>query len=316
MTGELSTKAATTSTQAISDRTVVAGLHGIGVVLLALWLYVRTLLPTPEPIPTPADAEASWWGLWPVTYVPSFWFWLGIVLVLATMAWSWRVLLSGASPRPASSSATLQWLYAISALLLVAFYAFPIAHTRWGDAYILSQAIAWPDPALRLTHSWQAPLDVFLHSQLWLALGPQNGWQDATPVYRLLSPIAGAIYLAVLLQLAADRDLAPSWFTFGLLASLGLLQLFFGYIENYAFAAAGIVAFLWLGRRVLQGRTPLWLAVLTLGLTNGIHPSTIILGPALLYLGGLHGGREPQPFCASLWKLLFHCCWWLGALWR
>ncbi len=176
------------------------------------------------------------------------------------------------------------WLYAISALLLIAFYLFPIVHTRWGDAYILSQAIAWPDPSLRLTHSWQAPLDVFLHSQLWLALGERYGWQDALPVYRLLSPIAGMIYLAVLLHLAAPRDLAPGWLTFGLLATLGLMQLFFGYVENYSFAASGILTFLWLGGRVLQGRTPLWLAALILGITNATHPSTAVLGPALLYL--------------------------------
>jgi hypothetical protein len=176
------------------------------------------------------------------------------------------------------------WLYVISALLVVAFYLFPIVHTRWGDAYLLSQAIAWPDPTLRLTHSWQAPLDVFLHSQFWLAFGAQNGWQDAMPVYRLLSPIAGAIYLAVVLQLAADRAFAPAWLSFGLLATLGLVQLFFGYVENYSFAAAGILVFLWLGRQVLLGDSPLWLAALLLGITNATHPSTIVLGPALLYL--------------------------------
>jgi hypothetical protein len=205
--------------------------------------------------------------------------------VLATMVWSWRTLPSAQSSQPHTHRSALPWLYGISALLLVAFYLFPIVHTRWGDAYILSQAIAWPDPSLRLTHSWQAPLDVFLHSQFWLTFGPPNGWQDAMPVYRLLSPLAGAIYLAVLLKLAADRELAPGWLTYGLVASLGVIQLFFGYVENYSFAAAGILTFLWLGQRVLQQRSPLWLAALALALTNATHPSTIILAPALLYIG-------------------------------
>lgn len=263
---------------------VVAGLHVIALLLVALHIYVRTLPPTPEPIPTATDAEAAWWGLWPVTLLPPLWFWLGVFLVLVTIAMSWWIKPSTSAVIPHHVRNDIRWLYAISALLFVAFYLFPIVHTRWGDAYILSQAIAWPDPSLRLTHSWQAPLDVFLHSQLWLALGALNNWQDAMPVYHLLSPIAGALYLIAALQLAADRELAPAWLTFGLMTTLGLMQLFFGYIENYSFAAAGILLFLWLGRRVLQGHGALWQAALILGITNATHPSTIVLGPALLYL--------------------------------
>ena len=73
--------------------------------------------------------------------------------------------------------------------------AFPIAHTRWGDALLISKALAWPDPAQRLTYSWQAPLDVFLHSQFWLHGHELFAWKNATSVYRLLSPIAGIFYL-------------------------------------------------------------------------------------------------------------------------
>jgi len=169
--------------------------------------------------------------------------------------------------------------------LLLSFYLFPIVHTRWGDAYLLAKAIAWPDPALRLTHSWQAPLDLFLHSQLWLQLHSGFGWEDAMPVYRLLSPLAGLLYLMAAIGLARDRRLAPGWLTFGLLTSLGVLQLFFGYVENYSFAAAGVLIYLGLGLRTLDGRTPLWITASTLALTHALHPSTIILAPSLLYCG-------------------------------
>jgi hypothetical protein len=63
------------------------------------------------------------------------------------------------------------------------------------------------------------------------------------------------------------------------------MQLFFGYIENYSFAAAGVLAWLWLGLRVLAGRQPLWLAATLLAVLNATHPSTVILLPSLLYLG-------------------------------
>ena len=266
---------------------VVAGLHIWTLVLVGLHLYVRTLPPTPEPIPAPDSPEALWWGLWPVTYVPPVWFWAGVGTVLAALVWSWW----GPRPLPRGRGAWLA-LAGLAGLLVVGFFAFPIAHTRWGDAYILSQAIAWPDPALRLTHSWQAPLDVFLHSQVWLALGEAQGWTDAVPVYRLLSPVAGMIYLAALLMLARLDEFAPGLLLFGLGASLGCIQLFFGYVENYAFAAAGILLFLWLGIRAIHGRTPVWAAALVLGITNGTHPSTAVLGPALLYVGWAAWQRE------------------------
>ncbi|MEZ4608874.1 MAG: hypothetical protein R2838_01215 [Caldilineaceae bacterium] len=78
------------------------------------------------------------------------------------------------------------------------------------------------------------------------------------------------------------RRLAPAWLTYGLLVSLGLLQLFFGYVENYSFAAVGVLAYLWLGLRV-AGASPLWLAATVLAVTNATHPSTIVLAPSLLY---------------------------------
>ena len=189
------------------------------------------------------------------------------------------------------------WLGVLSGLLVVAFFLFPLAHTRWGDAFMLAKGIAYPEPALRLTHSWQAPLDVFLHSQLWLALHAQLGWEDAMPVYRLLSPVAGAVYLGVVLALSRDSRLAPAWLTYGLLATLGVMQLFFGYVENYSFAAAGVLAFLWLGKGVLTAGRPLWLAATVLAIANATHPSTVILAPSLLYLGWCTwrgGGAQPQ----------------------
>jgi hypothetical protein len=192
------------------------------------------------------------------------------------------------------------WLFVVAAGLMVAFFLFPIVHTRWGDAFMIATAIAYPDAALRLTHSWQAPLDVFLHSQTWLRLGnliEALPWHfvgglsadlpNGAVVYRVLSPIAGAIFLTGVLGFAFTRKLGAAWIPFLLLASLGTIQLFFGYIENYSFAAAGIMVYLWLGIRVLHGRSPLWLAATALAVTNALHPSTIVLAPSLLALGWL-----------------------------
>lgn len=274
-------------------RALVATLHLVAVVLLALAAYVRTLPPTPTAIPEPGTPEANWWGIWPVTYLPTWAFWGGVALVglsIARFWWGELRLPPQASARVSSQAQRdldIPWpaLALISVILVGLFFLFPIAHTRWGDAFMLAKGIAYTDPALRLTHSWQAPLAVFLHSQVWLVFHERFNWDDAVPVYRLLSPLAGGIYLAAVLGVCRLRWLAPAWLSFGLLATLGVMQLFFGYVENYSFAAAGVAIYLWLGLRALHGRAPLWLVATALAVTNAIHPSTVILAPSLLYLG-------------------------------
>lgn len=278
-----------------SERTVqrflVAALHTVALILLGLHLYVRSLPPTPEAIPGSGSAEAAWWGLWPITYLPAWAVVAGAVVLLSSIILYWVRELTAVSAQPgedrqpAGRSLLRPVLLLISVLMAAAFFLFPIAHTRWGDAFILSRAIAFPDEALRLTRSWQAPLDVALHSQVWLWFHDVFGWTDAVPVYRLLSPVAGMLYLAVALQLSRLSLLHPGWVPYGLLTSLGLMQLFFGYVENYSFAAAGVLAYLWLGLSVIAGSRLLWLAATVLALTHATHPSTIVLAPSLLYLG-------------------------------
>ena len=276
-------------------RRLVAALHVVALILLGLHLYVRTLPPTPEPIPPPDSAEAAWWGFWPVTYLPAWAVLAGVIAVVGAIAVYWFVGGKTNAGGVERGFTRLLWLllWLISLTLVVAFFLFPIGHTRWGDAFMLAKGIAYPDPALRLVDSWQAPLDVALHSRLWANFHAGFGWEDAMPVYRLLSPIAGALYLLVLLRLSRRPLLAPGWLPYALFATLGLMQLFFGYVENYSFAAAGVLAYLWLGLAVIEGRRPLWLAATVLALTHATHPSTIVLTPSLLYLGGhlLYGAR-------------------------
>ena len=196
-----------------------------------------------------------------------------------------------ASPRRARNIAFL----AIALLSLIPFSLFRIVHTRWGDAYMLVNGISYPDPALRLTATWQAPLDVWLHARLWQAGHALFGWTDAWAVYRLLSPLAGAVFIYALLRLAdsAGRTRTEKLLIVGLMGTLGTMQLFFGYAENYSLAAAGILVFLWLALETLADRRALWQPALAIAITNGLHPSTIVLDPALLYVAWVWGrGRQ------------------------
>lgn len=270
------------------QRSTALALQALALLLFALHLSVRLALPPspPDTVPDAQSLETAWWGLWPVHFLSTWQVASGGAALLGALYMTWAVW-------PQRLRIPAKWgsalLLLVTAALVAAFHLFPLAHTRWGDAFMLANGIAYPDAALRITHSWQAPLDVFLHAQVWRMWHAALGWEDAAPAYRLLSPVAGLLYL--LTALALSRDLsrepscAPPWLSYGLLATLGLMQLFFGYVENYSFAAVGVLVYLWLGLRVLAGECPLWVAAALLAITNATHPSTVILAPSLLFLG-------------------------------
>ena len=166
----------------------------------------------------------------------------------------------------------------------IPFYLFRIVHTRWGDAYILVNSIA--HPGVYLTYSWQAPLDVYLHARLWAAGNRLFGWQDAMPAYWLLSIAAGVVFVWVTLDLALrlGQNRTQRVLFAGLVLTLGTMQLFFGYVENYTLMTLGVLIYAWLAVRVLHGElSPVWPAA-ALALTHAFHPSTLVLAPSLLYL--------------------------------
>lgn len=236
----------------------------------------------------PRLGEEQAWGLWPFTYLPPLWRGVlaGLAVALCLPGFTPRIVeLAATGWRPLSLSHQTVFA-ALAVLSLVPFSLFHIVHTRWGDAHILVHGIAYPDPALRITATWQAPLDVWLHARLWLLGHRLFGWADAWPVYRLLSPLAGALFVYSLLRLAdsVGQNRVEKLLIVGLMATLGTMQLFFGYAENYVLAAVGVLLFLWLTLETLAGRRPLWQPALALAVTNGLHPSTLVLDPALLYV--------------------------------
>jgi hypothetical protein len=263
-------------------------------VLTALRIFCLTVVGLH--LAAPLFGEANAWGLWPYTYLPRTWqLLLAALAILTILPNTAAAIMRVAAGFAHASRITLHHRNAlftgIALLSLLPFILFRIVHTRWGDAYILVNAIAYPDPALRLTTTWQAPLDVWLHARLWALGNAWFGWPNAWPTYWILSPLAGALYVYVLLRLAdsAGRNRTEKLLIVGLLGTLGTMQLFFGYAENYSLAAAGILLFLWLALEALAGRRPLWQPALALAVTIGLHPSTVVLSPALLYVAWVWG---------------------------
>jgi hypothetical protein len=245
----------------------------------------------------PLLREEIAWGLWPATYLPLAWRWIlalvaaGLALVGDRLPIGWLRRIRFGSP----------WLrVAIALLTTLPFYIFRIQHLRWGDAYILIHAI--PHPAARLTYTWQAPLDLFLHARAWV-LGKQLfGWPDPMPAYWLISATAGAVFVWVLLGLALwlGHDRTERFLLVGLVGSLGLMQLFFGYIENYTLMTVGVLITIWLALRAQRGEIALVWPATALALTHAFHPSTIVLAPSLLYLAWqIRQGPATEPRAES-----------------
>ncbi len=119
------------------------------------------------------------------------------------------------------------------------------------------------------------------------------GFPVVAPTVGALSILAGVVAAAILWGIASE--LTPRTgsraFAFAVLATLGLAQLYFGYIESYPLASVAILAYLWLGLRRARGADhPLWLAT-ALAIAMTLHLVAGYLVPSYLYLAL----REKRP---------------------
>jgi len=138
-------------------------------------------------------------------------------------------------------------------------YTEPLAAAVWALFSRILEALRFPvDPAT------MAPLPVFCG----LVAGV------------LLWGIAGEIT-------SGSRALALA-----LLATMGVAQLYFGYIESYPTVSVVILAYLWLGLRHARGADhPAWLTI-ALAVAIASHLACLYLVPSFLFLTS----REPRPW--------------------
>lgn len=246
----------------------------------------------------PCFSEATAWGLWPMTYLPVGWRWSLALIAAVTALFGdrlWRRIRPAFAAIPGGLPLSSRWLHlGVALLCAVPFVLFRIRHLRWGDAYILVKAI--PHPEARLTYTWQAPLDVFLHAKAWQLGHRSFGWPDPIPVYLIISVLAGVAFVWALLRLSTwlGRDRAERVLTVGLVLTLGLMQLFFGYIENYTLVAVGVLIYAWLALRAARGEINLVWPATVLAIAHATHPASIVLAPSLAYLAWLQVNRVPR----------------------
>jgi len=276
----------------------LAGIRWWGLIVLTLHLAAVSL---PQEIA---------WSVWPYTFLPP---WLGWVLALLAAAliipavsqmvwrglsWLWHIW-------PAKN--VWQGWFVLAALLSGAlFWWARLRHLRWGDSYMLSVALSYPDLDLRVVYNWQAPLTVFLHQRLWqFVADPWLGW-PVENVYATTSIICGMVFVYILLTFMArlGRSVLESAVLVGLMATTGSIQLFFGYVENYTIVSLGLLVTMFLGWYALRGEiAPLW-PVLGLSITNAFHPSTVFLWLGMLVLVWLCWKRTYVSLTTALWQTI------------
>jgi hypothetical protein len=266
-------------------------IKGWGLILLSLHLVAYTL------------PESVAWGVWPFTFLPLWLGWAGALAVglliipvvnnsVATgITWLGERTLRIVAPIVPS----IQFRFALMALLSGAvFWLARLRHLRWGDSYLLSIALSYPDLELRVIYNWQAPLTVFLHQRLWqFVADPLLGW-PVEAVYATTSIICGMLFVYVLLNFAMrlGRHRLESVVIAGMVLTTGSMQLFFGYVENYVIISLLLLITLFFVWRSTQGEMSLVWPVTGLAIANAFHPSTVFLWPGMLLLGYLSWRRR------------------------
>src|SRR5207253_7181315 len=85
---------------------------------------------------------------------------------------------------------------------------------------------------------------------------------------------------------------------FAVLATLGWMQLYFGYIESYPMVSVAVLVYVWLGLRRARGADSPLAPALALAATIAFHLSCVYLMPSFLVLAWRE--RKPLPWRVGL----------------
>ena len=179
---------------------------------------------------------------------------------------------------------------------LAIFVALRTANHLLGDGYLYLRDL---DAGI-LQSTQRAPLTFALIRTLHSAGGAL--WETAENTYRIYSYASGALYVLLSFAVAGTIGTTPRErsIVLAFLLTGGYLQLFFGYVETYALCLPGILLYLLLGMRVLEGRMSIFVPALLLVLLVNLHLVLALLAPSLLVLA-CHSHRNTRG-SAPRWK--------------
>ena len=227
---------------------------------------------------------AAGWGMHQLAFLPP---WvqigipvLGLALILPPVAGALSRTVSDL-PLPNVRPALRYCLYGLAAIAaLLPFYAFRVQTHLLGDGALWIRELVGP-----LGRLADEPLTIALVRFLY-GLAESGGEAPAEAAYRALSWGCGVlfVFLALLTAEALGRNRRERTIAAAFLLSLGTMQIFFGYAEHYGPVTVGVLLYLCMGLRFLEGRVPLAAPAGVLGLACAFHYLAFALVPSFVFL--------------------------------
>ena len=168
----------------------------------------------------------------------------------------------------------------VLSVALASFILLSSASHLLGDGYgvlIKLEGGNWPD-------RYRAPIAYAIVETLYRA--SSSLWLSAENTYRIYSYVSGIVFVLLSFPVAsvAGNSNRDKSFLLALLLSAGYMQLFFGYVENYALYMPVILLYILAGLHNQRQRLPLFVPALILGALLALHPANAVFGPSLLFL--------------------------------
>ncbi len=195
-----------------------------------------------------------------------------------------------------SSRSVLSWVLLLLGGL-VAFWGMRSAVHLLGDGIMLIREL--DDFWSEIPRTDRAPLTFWIIRGLHRA--GASVWDSAEITYRIFSCVSGILYLVVVRYAARilGNDALERFLILALLLGAGFVQLFFGYVENYAFLFPIMLLYLLLGIQTLDGRVPLWAPAALLGVLMALHITMLTLVPSLVALAIFRYRADRVPGAAT-----------------
>ncbi|MDA0746579.1 MAG: tetratricopeptide repeat protein, partial [bacterium] len=260
------TKQRPNTTTPIAKATLATGLFLLAHLLLAHW-----------------QSPYPFWGLDLLTYHPT---WLQIpfalfasLLLLPPARDQILQLFKRLSPLLDHRTGRAALSFILILALAILFYFFRSAVHLLGDGYLYLRELdnaVWNE----LPRVDRAPLT------FWITRTLHNLGGSAQTTYRIYSFASGLFYLALIFPIARTlgRNRTESIATGAFLLSAGFLQLFCGYVENYALLLPALLLYFLAGLRALQNQLSPWIPALALAFFLPLHFAFLAFLPSLALL--------------------------------
>jgi tetratricopeptide (TPR) repeat protein len=177
--------------------------------------------------------------------------------------------------------------YAIASLVSMGiFWAFRCRTHFLGDGCGLVATLDAGD----VMHMWSEIGETMLYGSLHKLLNVFSS-VDTELTFQVGSILAGGIFVFLALWISdhLGKDLFEKVFVFSILATMGSILLFFGYVERYSFVSLAVLGYVFSSVKWIEERGKIVVPILLFVLAVALHLSSFFLLPSLIYLFLLTG---------------------------